>query len=282
MNTRVFTMLVAVMIWNYACVIPSHAEDRQSRTLVERAWKALRAGEYADVSNYADKCVTLYAKEAGRMQASLDDYPQGAPEDIHRYWALNDVATILFIQAEARRMEKSYDEAKALYQRIITDYSYGQAWDPKGFFWKPAQSAREKLQTLDTLPHVEFGDYSSAFLTAQAWQAYRSGDDEAARIYVDKVIEMYGQKAREMQAGLKEVPAVDPDTVSREYWALNDVGTSYFIRGKIYKRQDKPLAARTAFQTIVTDFSFAQWWDPSGKGSFFRAAQAARDELDDL
>ena len=44
-----------------------------------------------------------YAGQAKKMQESLTDYPAGTPEEIHAYWALNDVATSLFIQGEAYR-----------------------------------------------------------------------------------------------------------------------------------------------------------------------------------
>ena len=67
-----------------------------------------------------------------------------------------------------------------------------------------------------------------------------------------------------------------------QYWALNDVGTSYYIRGKIYQRQHKPLAARMAFETVISNLNYAQWWDPSGDGAFFQAAQAAREALSEL
>ena len=259
-----------------------HAEDRQSSALVQRAWQALQAGDADQVSGLAAECLKLYGEEAARMQAELQAYPAGEPQDVFRYWALNDVATILFVEAEAYRRAGVIAEAKARYQRIVDEFGYGQAWDPQGFFWKPAQAAREKLQTLDALPQLDYGDYSSSFLTAQAWHAYRSGDDAAAKMYVDKVIELYDAKARDMQRGLTALPAGDADAVNSQYWALNDVGTSYYIRGKIYQRQHKPLAARMAFETVISNFNYAQWWDPSGNGAFFQAAQAAREALNEL
>lgn len=277
--------LIAISILGVTFCAPACAldgEDRQSTALVQRAWQALESKDAAAVSALAEECLRLYGDEAARMQAELDDFPAGAPQEIFKYWALNDVATILFVEAEAYRRAGDAEKAKAGYQRIVDEFGYALTWDPQGFFWKPAQAARDKLQTMDTLPELDFGDHSSSYLTAQAWHSYRAGDDAAAKKYADKVIELYDARAREMQGGLTELPAGDAETVSREYWALNDVGTSYYIRGKIFQRQKKPLAARMAFETIISNFSYAQWWDPSGDGAFFQAARAAREALDEM
>lgn len=123
-----------------------HAEDRQSSALVQRAWQALQAGDADQVSGLAAECLKLYGEEAARMQAELQAYPAGEPQDVFRYWALNDVATILFVEAEAYRRAGVIAEAKARYQRIVDEFGYGQAWDPQGFFGsprrRPARSCR--------------------------------------------------------------------------------------------------------------------------------------------
>lgn len=256
--------------------------DRQSRTLINYAWKSLDEKDYSAVISYAEKCLELYGDEAARMQGGLTDYPSGSNEDIFKYWALNDVATILFIQGEAFRKADDAAKARLAYQRIRDEFSYGQAWDPQGFFWKPAEAAKEKLFVLTSMPQLDYGDYSSAHLTGAAWRAYKAEDFAAAKMYVNKVVELYATQARTMQTGLDAFPKGDQQTINRDYWALNDVGTSYYIRGKIYRQQDKPLAARAAFQTIINDYSFAQWFDPSGEGSFVRVVEAAREELNSL
>ncbi|MBZ0165390.1 MAG: tetratricopeptide repeat protein [Candidatus Omnitrophica bacterium] len=271
-------LLVALL--NPTRVLAVDFGDLQSRTLVTKAWQAYAAEDYQTVNALAEKCLDLYAPEAARMQADLKAYPAGSQEDIYKYWALNDVATILFVQGEAYRRTDNAPEAAASYQRIINEFFFGQAWDNKGFFWKPAEAAREKMLILSDLPQLDFGDYSSSFLTGQAWTAYKGNDYAAAKEYVDKVIELYGEKAREMQATLDDFPRGEADAINREYWALNDVGTSYYIRGKIYQQLNKPLSARMAFEKILNEYSYAQWWDPAGEGAFFQAVQAAREELD--
>ena len=33
--------------------------------------------------------------------------------------------------------------------KVIDEYSYAQAWDPGGWFWKPAEAAQKKLGEMD-------------------------------------------------------------------------------------------------------------------------------------
>ncbi len=56
-------------------------------------------------------------------------------------WALNDVGTSLYIMAQAYgAMEADMEAADAL-ELLTNDYSYAQCWDPKGWFWGPADNA---------------------------------------------------------------------------------------------------------------------------------------------
>ena len=119
--------------------------DFRSETLTTKAWGALAEDDIEAVLAYTNKCLELYAAPAKKMQNSLTGYATGSNEDIFSYWALNDVATSLFIQGEAYRKVNMRDEALAAYQRIVSEFSYGQAWDPKGWFWKPAEAAKEKI-----------------------------------------------------------------------------------------------------------------------------------------
>ena len=52
-------------------------------------------------------------------------------EEIFAYWALNDVATALFIQGEAFRRANMEDESVEVFYKLINEYTYGQTWDTK-------------------------------------------------------------------------------------------------------------------------------------------------------
>ncbi|MBP9853376.1 MAG: tetratricopeptide repeat protein [Candidatus Omnitrophica bacterium] len=253
--------------------------DFRSETLTTKAWLALKEGDIEAVLAYTNKCVELYGEQAKKMQSSVQAYPTGTNDEIFGFWALNDVATALFIQGEAYRTAKMNDEAKAAYNKVINEYTFGQAWDPKGWFWKPADASKEKLAMIESGSNVDFGDYTSSFLTTQAWKALNDKDDASVMTYTDKVIELYGAKATEMQGSLTEYAWESKDKIF-SYWALNDVGTSLFIRGEAYKKAGNVEKAKEEYKKLVDNFFYAQCWDPNGW--FWKPAEAAQQALEEL
>lgn len=284
MKSRIIGLLMGVMV--FGLVQTGWAVeygDFRSETLVQKSWQALEQGDIEAINAYAQKCLELYGGQARSMQASLADFPQGPEKEIFGYWALNDVATILFIQGKMYQEAQMLDEAKTVYNQIINEFTYGQTWDPKTkYFWRPAVAAREKLTVLESGINVELGDYSSSFLTTQAWKALDKNDYKAVKIYTDKVIELYSAKAQEMQQALTDFPTGDTEEIHKNFWALNDVGTSYFIQGKALLEQDQKEEARAVFEKLIKNFNFAQCWDPQGEGFFWKPSEAAGEELQQL
>ncbi len=253
--------------------------DYRSVTLATRAWDALAKGDIEAVLAYTNKCMELYGEQAKKMQASLTDYVAGANQDIFNNWALNDVATCLFIQGEAYRKAKMNDEAKEVYQKLIKEYTFGQCWDAGGWFWKPAEAAKEKLAAIESGSTTDFGDYKSETLAAKAWEALKADNLNDVLTYTGKCLELYEAKAKEMQASLKEYPWESKEKIF-SYWALNDVGTCLFIKGEALKKAAKTAEAKEAYQRVVSEFSFAQCWDP--QGWFWKPSEGAQRVLDEL
>ncbi len=253
--------------------------DFRSETLISKAWAALNEGDIEAVLAYTNKTLELYADQAKKMQASLDAPAGGSKEKVFSYWALNDVATGLFIQGEAYRRKKMFDEAKTAFQKLIDEYSFGQTWDNGGWFWRPAEAAKEKLEMIASGSTLEFGDYSSSYITSQAWRALRDGDIEAVLAYTQKVFDLYSDKADEMQESLTEYPWESKDKIF-SYWALNDVGTCYYIRAEALRKDGKIKEAKKAYQKLIDDYFYAQCWDP--QGWFWKPSEAAQEALDDL
>ncbi len=253
--------------------------DHRSSTLVGKAWEALAQGDIEAVLAYTNKCIEMYSTQAKKMQESLSDYPAGANQDIFNYWALNDVATSYFIQGEAYRKAGMMDEAKQAYQKLVKEYKYGQCWDTKGWFWKPAEAAQEKLAMIESGSDLDFGDYTSTFLTAQAWGALSENDLDAVLAYTNKCLELYEPKAKEMQDSLTEYPWESKDKIF-SYWALNDVGTCLFIQAQAYHNAGKVKEAKNTYKKLVNDFYFAQCWDPNGW--FWKPAEVAQQKLDEM
>jgi len=227
--------------------------DYRSATLATKAWDALKAEDLEAVLAYTNKCLELYADPAKKMQESLFDYPTGDNDEIFSYWAA--------------------------YQQVVDEYTYGQCWDVGGWFWKPAEAAKEKIAMIESGSDLDFGDYKSATLTAKAWQALNSGDLEEALAYTEKCIELYADQAAEMQNSLTEYPWESKEKIF-SYWALNDVGTSYFIRGETYRKDGKIAEAKASYQKVLDDYFYAQCWDP--QGWFWKPAEAAQQKIEEL
>jgi len=253
--------------------------DYRSVTLNTKAWEALAKDDIEAVLAYTNKCIELYGEQAKKMQASLTGYVTGPNDLVFQQWALNDVATSLFIQGEAYRKANMKDEAKEAYQKLISEYSYGQCWDTKGWFWKPAEAAQEKLAALESDSSVDFGDGSSEALTKKSWEALANNDLKAVEAFVNKCVDTFGEKAGEMQNSLTGYPWESNEKIF-SYWALNDVGTCLFIKGEAYRNADQVENAKKAYQELIDKYSYAQCWDP--KGWFWKPAEAAQQKLDEI
>lgn len=253
--------------------------DFRSVTLATKAWEALEQNDIEAVLAYTNKCLELYSGQAKKMQATLKDYVQGTNDEIFAYWALNDVSTCIFIQGEAYRKAGMKDEAKATYKKLIDEYSFGQCYDTKGWFWKPAEGAKEKLAMLESGSNLDFGNYTSETLTTKAWKALADKDLDAVLAYTNKCLELYEAKAKEMQASLTEYPWESKEKIFSQ-WALNDVGTSFFIKGEAFKNAGNIEEAKKAYSKLIGDYFYAQCWDP--QGWFWKPAEAAQQKLDEL
>ena len=121
--------------------------DYRSVTLQVKGWEALGAGQYEDAVKYTEKCVELYEEEAKKMQASLSAKP--SPDVVNDYWALNDVGTCYFIMGEALTKLRMNAAALAAFKVVRDDLYWAQAWDPKGWYWAPADAAYPKIEMLE-------------------------------------------------------------------------------------------------------------------------------------
>ena len=247
--------------------------DFTSQTLTTKAWEAFKQSDYTAAEAYASKCLELYTPQALQQAGSLTDF---APkEDAFTYWALNDVATCHFILGQVRLAQGRIEDAKRLFTTVIEQYAFAQCWDTRGWFWKVAEGASDKLTTIGT-PY-DFGDYTSQTLTTKAWGALAQGDHKGVELYTKKCLRLYEETAVKQQGQLTDFA---PKAKAFDSWALNDVATCYFILGESLTAQQQADEAKAAFERIIDDFSYAQCWDP--KGWFWKVAVGARDRLNKL
>lgn len=252
--------------------------DHKSATLTGKAWEALRQNDLNAVLGYTNKCISMYAPQAVQMQATLTEYPSGSNDKIFSYWALNDVATSLFIQGEALRKAKRYDEAKAVFNRIINEFSYAQTYSIESKnFWKPADAAKDSLYMIEHDLDLDFGNMTSNYLVVQMWKSLAKKNAEEVVAYGSKLNHIYGQAAREMQKTLTDYPQLPAENIHM-YWALNDVATGKYILGETYRKAKRYDEAKAEFNSLINEYSFGQTYDLNTK-SFWKPADAAKDSL---
>lgn len=136
-------MLMTVCAVMFAAAT-TFAED--SAAVTTQAWEALGKNDYAKAIALADKCVNTWGKQAKEMNAKLTALP--GKDTAATYWAVNDVATCLFIKGQAQEKKGDKKGAIETYKALVKDYKYGQCWDPKGWFWAPAAAAKKKIVEL--------------------------------------------------------------------------------------------------------------------------------------
>ncbi len=139
-------------------------------------------------------------------------------------------------------------------------------------------AAEEGVPETTAANEPDFGDFSSSTLTTKAWNALNAKDSKNARLFAEKCIETYKSQAIEMQKGLTEPTTTKEET--EKLWALNDVGTCYFILGQSYEADGKTKEALAAYKFLTENLAFAQCWDE--KGWFWKPADAARDKVKSL
>ena len=238
--------------------------------LTQKAWEALAAGHYDDLEIYVRKCMELYEAKAKEMQTSLKDFaPSGKEFD---YWALNDVGTCLFIQGRAYYMQGRNKLAKKTFKDIQTNFHYAQCWDLRGWFWKVTEGAEDQVLLMEA--GIDFGDYTSETLTVKAWKALDMGDNEAAIVFARKCIYLYTRFADDMQSSLNGFAKKGKEF---DYWALNDIGTCYYIMGEAYMQMKEYNKSLEAFKILVERYFYTQCWDPHGW--FWKPAITARGKI---
>jgi len=122
---------------------------------------------------------------------------------------------------------------------------------------------------------IDYGDSKSVTLMVKAWGALDEGQYEDALKYTAKCAELYEEEAKKMQASLSGFPSSE---VVNEYWALNDVGTCYFISGEALMKLYRRTEALAAYKVVRDELSFSQAWDP--KGWYWSPSLVAEGKID--
>lgn len=120
----------------------ANLQTQDCSTMVNKAWQASADKDYPALFAYTQECVRRHSEEAKQMNDALGGF---APDDeAAKHWALNDVGTALFIMGHAYADLGMHQEAAQTFQTLADDYQWTQCWDPKGWYWHPAQGAADK------------------------------------------------------------------------------------------------------------------------------------------
>jgi hypothetical protein len=120
--------------------------DETSGNLTIKAWEALNNKDELAVVAYTSRCIELYEPKAKEEQASLKDFAPSGSEKNFQY--LNDIAACYFIVGEFYKYKKDWEKSKAAYQKAVDNFSFAQYWDPRGWWWKPAEISKGEIEKI--------------------------------------------------------------------------------------------------------------------------------------
>jgi tetratricopeptide (TPR) repeat protein len=252
------------------------------------AWEAFKSEKDEEAIKHADTCILEFRGAANRRQNEIDENKEKVPngrvtvkqkEAIHKNGALNDVATCYYIKARAAHklgQKEEVGQAVAAAKR----YPAARVWDPRGWFWSPADAA-ERFRTNPALADKAPYEY----YTAQAWTELKSGKHAKAIALADQCTEEFLEAALDMEMDLAKqgirLPTGEVDEPTKkkilENELLNDVATCLLIKGKAAEATGDKKAAIAAYSQAVK-LAHGRCWDPLGW--FWSLADAASDRLE--
>jgi len=126
-----------------------------SQAFIEHAWNDLKQKHYDQAAACAQVPITKWTRQADEQQAkAFKDGCQQTPsaEEKESYfrlnWALSDIAAGWFIRGEALYGQGQWAQAREAYKKVIDSYSCAFTWDPRGWFWRTSDAAKEKYDEI--------------------------------------------------------------------------------------------------------------------------------------
>ena len=147
MKRRIISFVTLVLI------SAAHSEEAYQATA--KVWEAMGRKNWDAAITQATRVVRIWGPQARRTNDQLKGYAPA--KDAQKYGNLNEVGASLLLKGDALSRKGDKVAAKVAYQTLLDQYTYSQVWDPKGWFWKPAEEARKKLVLLhkETAPNLK-------------------------------------------------------------------------------------------------------------------------------
>ncbi len=263
------------------------AMGEEAWQVTEKAWRAAERRNWDEVVRLADRSAREWGVQAKKDNDGLSACPKG--DDAKKLANLNELATITMLKGDALREKGDKAGALAAYWTLIADYEYGQCWDPKGWWWQPADAVKQKIAQLhseligqtamaqEQAPAGPTGDEEAWQVTGRAWAALGEKNwDEVAKL-ADRAEREWGAQAKKDNDGLSAYPKGDD---AKQYANLNELATITWMKGEALRKKGDKQGAIAAYRKVLSDYRFGQCWDP--KGWWWGPAGAARESLGKL
>ena len=125
-------------------------QDPYSKSLEEllnMSWAASSHGDYAELEKVVAAVLSRHEQEAMAQSTGLASFP--LRDKVDQVKTMNNVATVLFVRAEALMHQGRNDDSIAAFEQLIRDYPYAQSWDAsRGSYWSIAEKSKESINTM--------------------------------------------------------------------------------------------------------------------------------------
>lgn len=138
------------------------------------------------------------------------------------------------------------------------------------------QAAREPQPAAQS-EEYDFSELSSWNLTVSAWEKLAEKDYKGVMEYTGRCLELYEEKAR---GKAKEMKGFARPGHEDDYAVVNDVAACHYIMGELYMKQGKNDEAIAQFETVITEYPYALYWDP--KGWFWKVAEVSGKNIEKI
>ncbi|NQU99257.1 MAG: UTP--glucose-1-phosphate uridylyltransferase, partial [Parcubacteria group bacterium] len=280
-----------------------------SQEMLDQANIQYDADNLEKAKMYLGSAIAFFEVEALRQSALITELPQtGFEMDIDgnyivsnpdereqmendfwtNTWALNDISYAIFLYAIILEEEGDIETAREYYQYITEVLRYGQykafGADGTAYYQEILTAASDRLDYIDY--GVDYGNYTSETLLKMAFDTYNQGQYIQAEKYLDKLIKLYEEIALNQADGLTKYPSTRRADFINNYWALNDVGTAFYLKGLLHLTAYYEFNNMdAAFARVKGDFRYAQALQiesdfptaPLSSGFYWKVADAVKD-----
>ncbi len=148
MRAQGFLIFIMTLLFFAAFPVYAQTQERSCDEIVRLSWKASKDADYKTLSALVDEILKTYGDKAKVLASGLSHFP--SRDKIDDYKIMSDVATCLFIKAEALMHQGKNDEAIAQFKNIIAQYPWSQSFDPsRGSYWSVAEKSQSSIDVME-------------------------------------------------------------------------------------------------------------------------------------